>query len=118
MRDVTEALLLFAQGAISGLPKEEPDFPAALRLLMAHESLRADEAALWPPGARSALGEILKALIMVVELDRMSGGAMHQDARLAAGTDAQTLGRSLVVCMCEKAADLESLSRRSRRAPR
>lgn len=117
MDKLTEAVLLFAQGSISGLPQAEPDFRAARALLAQHKTLRADSVALWPAPTRSALGALLSALVMTLELDRLAGGMAHLDHRLAAGTHASRLGEPLVAHILDRADALESLARKARPSP-
>lgn len=117
MDKLTEAVLLFAQGAISGLPQAEPDFCAARALLAQHKTLRADSVALWPAPTRSALGRLLGALVMTFELDRLARGSAYLDHRLAAGTHASRLGEPLVAYILNRADALESLDQQARPSP-
>jgi hypothetical protein len=114
--DLTESLFVFAQAALSSLPQDAPpDFEAARTMLRQHRTLQAQTLATWPPATRAGVAALIKAMIMVMELDRATGGMAHRaSGHLLDGTTPTRLGEPLVAEILAMADELESLYREAR----
>lgn len=118
MADLAESLFTFAQAALSGLPQSAaPDFDAARVMLKQHRTLKAETLAMWPPSTRAGAAVLIKGMILVMEIDRATGGSAHRTpGRILDGTTATRLGEPLVAEILARADAIQSLYSKAQQA--
>ena len=114
MSDTGGILLGFMQAMAWGslAPTVVPDFDSLLDRLAPGDAISARDAVRWPAAERLALLLLLKAWLIMDELQRAAGSPLPYPPGLLAGSSSTRLGSPCVAYIVARSIDLKSLARR------